>query len=361
MAGRDVVCIGASAGGVEMLIDVVRQLPADFPGAVFVVLHVPPDNPSVLASLLDRRSALHARYPTDRELIERGVIYVAPPDHHLLVKRGHVRITRGPRESGFRPAVDPLFRTAAVAYRERTVGVVLSGNLDDGTVGLAAIKRYGGVAIAQDPVEAIYSGMPQSAIDRVGVDHIVRLKDLGPLLTRLAHEPVAVNGAPMTEEDEELEMEADIAEMDSEAITQAVRPGTPSGYGCPDCGGALYALRNGDIVHFRCRVGHAWSTDALMNRTGETLDAALWTALRALEENMSLSLSVAERMRARGNALGAKRFAAQAEVAHKNAETIRAVLSQDRGAGSIARDPARLHSDATAIVNGMEPNAGSNL
>ena len=221
MAGRDVVCIGASAGGIELLLDLVRQIPADYPGVLFVVVHVPPDNPSLLPRVLDRLSSLSVRHPRDGEEIERGTIYVAPSDHHLLVKRGYVRVTRGPKENGFRPAADPLFRTAAAAYRARTVGVVLSGNLDDGTVGLATIKRYGGVAIAQDPSEAIYPGMPQSAIDRVNVDHIVRLKDLANLLMRLAYEPALWNGVPMTDEEEEIEMEADIAEMDAEAITQA--------------------------------------------------------------------------------------------------------------------------------------------
>lgn len=353
MAGHDIVCVGASAGGVELLIELVKSLPADYPGTLFIVLHVPPDNPSVLARVLDRKSALRAVHPLDRDPIERGTIYVAPTDHHLLVKRGHIRITRGPRENGFRPAVDPLFRTAATAYGPRVVGVVLSGSLDDGTVGLATIKRLGGVTIAQDPNEAIYPGMPGSAIERVGVDHVVQIRELSDLLTRLAFEPAELEGvAPMTEE-EEIELEADIAELEGD--TELDPPGSPSGYGCPDCGGSLYTLSNGDLVHFRCRVGHAWSMDALLNRQSETLDTALWTALRALEENAALSLQLAGRMRRRRNETGARRFEVQAQVAHRNAETIRSVLKQERGAGSNERPPVRLHAQAIPRDNGPEP------
>lgn len=346
IAGRDIVCIGASAGGVQLLSDIVQALPADYPGSIFVVLHVPPDNPSVLARVLDRKSALRAVHPEDGQAIEPGTVYVAPPDHHLLVKRGVVRVTRGPKENGFRPAVDPLFRTAAVAYGPRTVGVVLSGNLDDGTVGLAVIKRRGGVAIAQDPGDAIYPGMPRSAVERVAVDYVLPARDVPELLVRLSAEPSASEGTPVMMDDDDVQLEADIAELDADSMPKIPPPGRPSGYGCPDCGGALFALSNGDVVHFRCRVGHASSTDALMNRQGEALDAALWTALRALEENVTLSLSVAERLRGRGSDTAAKRFEAQAQVALRNAETIRAVLAQERGSVSRDRPAALLHADS---------------
>jgi two-component system chemotaxis response regulator CheB len=354
--GRDMVCIGASAGGVEILMEIAERLPADYPGSLFVVVHMPPDNPSVLARVLDRKSALRVEQPIDGQRIERGHIYVAPPDHHLLVKRGYVRVTRGPKENGFRPAVDPLFRTAALAYGPRAVGVILSGNLDDGTVGLAAIKQRGGIAIAQDPSEALYSGMPRSAQERVSLDHVASAREIPELLSRLAHELVDAHGAhDMTDDDDQIEIEADVAELDPELVSQTLPPGTPSGYGCPDCGGALYTLSNGELIHFRCRVGHAWSPDALLDRQGQTLDDALWTALRALEENVALSVTLAKRMRGRGNDTGARRFEQQARTAMQNAETIRAVLSHDRGTVSREHRPAVLAADASPRGNGPEP------
>jgi two-component system chemotaxis response regulator CheB len=173
MPGHDIVVIGASAGGVEVLSHLVRCLPANFPAAIFVVLHVPAHSPSLLPRILERNGPLPARHPSDGEAIKRGRISIAPPDQRLLLEGGRVRLVRGPRENGHRPAVDPLFRTAPLAFGPRVVGVMLSGNLDDGTAGLAAIKQRGGVTVVQDPEEALYPGMPRSAIESVAVDHIL--------------------------------------------------------------------------------------------------------------------------------------------------------------------------------------------
>jgi two-component system chemotaxis response regulator CheB len=253
-------------------------------------------------------------------------VYVAPPDHHLLVKRACVRVTMGPRENGLRPAVDPLFRSAAIAYGARTVGVLLSGNLDDGTAGMSVIARVGGVTIAQDPKEALYPGMPSSAIERVGLTHVVRAEELPALLDRLAREPVHEEGEQVSDE---TRREADIAELDARAMEELQRPGTPAGFGCPDCGGALYTLSNGDVVHFRCRVGHAWSQDSLIARQGVQLEGALWTALRALEESVSLRLQVALRLRQRGSEGSADRLEERAARGMRDAELIRAVLARE--------------------------------
>ena len=180
MPGRDIHVIGASAGGVETLAELVRALPADLPASLFVVLHLPPHAISVLPQILSRSGPLPAAHARDREPIGRGRIYVAPPDHHLLIHRDHVRVVRGPRENNCRPAVDPPFRSAARSYGRRVVGVILSGVLDDGTAGLAAIRQRGGVAVVQDPDEARFSGMPTSALELVGADHRLRLADIGP-------------------------------------------------------------------------------------------------------------------------------------------------------------------------------------
>jgi two-component system chemotaxis response regulator CheB len=354
MVTHDIITIGASAGGIEVLIELMRALPGDLPASVFVVVHTPPDNPSVLPRILQRGSALRVAHACDGEPIERGRVYVAPPDHHLLVKRTCVRVTLGPRENGFRPAVDPLFRSAAIAYGARTVGVLLSGNLDDGTAGIAAIARVGGVTIAQEPAEALYPGMPASAIERVGVDHVVRAAELPSLLERLAREPVHAEGGEVSDETRQ---EADIAEMEPQALEELQRPGTPAGFGCPECGGSLFALTSGEVIHFRCRVGHAWSQDTLLARQGEQLETALWTALRALEESAALRVQLAQRLRRRGSESLATRLEEQAATGLRDAEVIRGVLAKG-GVSDAVEEKASVGLDAPVGAKPGREEAG---
>lgn len=226
-----IVVIGASAGGVEALKQLVSGLPSDFPAPILVVLHIPSHGTSVLPAILSHAGSLPAVHPRAKELLMKGQIYIAPPDKHLLVKRGYLILTKGPRENGHRPAVDPLFLTAARSYGPQVIGVILSGALDDGTVGLAAIKNEKGVAIVQDPEDAIYPGMPQSAIENVEVDYVLPLVEIAPLLVRLAHEPV--EEYPPSQSDD-LEYEADIAELDMSALEDENRPGIPSTFVCPE-------------------------------------------------------------------------------------------------------------------------------
>jgi two-component system chemotaxis response regulator CheB len=205
MASRHLIVIGASAGGVESLTKLVRELPGDIPAAVFVTIHFPPTGTSALARILERAGSLKPAQGADYLPIEEGHIYVAPPDHHLLVFRDEMRLYRGPRENGNRPAVDPMFRSAALAHGPRVIGVVLTGNLHDGTSGLLAIKRRGGIAVAQDPDDAMFSSMPQNAIDHVDVDHVVKLDRLAALLEKLAkRSPVAGDDARRETEYSEL-------------------------------------------------------------------------------------------------------------------------------------------------------------
>ncbi|MDQ5852662.1 MAG: chemotaxis protein CheB [Chloroflexota bacterium] len=326
MAGHDIIVVGASAGGVEALSTLVRDLPPDLPAAVFVVLHIPAQSTSMLPSILQRAGALPVVQATDGIAIRQGCIYVAPPDHHLLVDRGFVRLVRGPKENRHRPAVDPLFRTAARAYGPRVVGVVLTGALDDGTAGLQAVKTRGGVAIVQDPAEAFFPGMPQSAMENVEVDHCLPLSGIAPLLVRLAREPADEEGAyPVPEE---MDFEARIAEMDPAALWGEKRPGVPSIFSCPECKGVLYEMHDGELLRFRCQVGHAYSPKSMLVEQSETLEAALWVALNTLEENANLVRRLAKQSRERNHGHVAVRFEEKVRDAEQRAAVIREVLSK---------------------------------
>jgi two-component system chemotaxis response regulator CheB len=324
---HDIIAVGASAGGVEALKALVEGLPANLPAAVFVVLHIPVHSPSQLPNILSRAGALTTVHARDGAPIRRGQIYVAPPDQHLLVERGRIRVVRGPRENRHRPAVDPLFRTAALAYGPRVVGVILTGALDDGTSGLLAIKQRGGVAVVQDPDEALYAGMPRSALEHVAVDYCMPLAEIAPLLVRLTGEPSQEEGAyPMPEE---MAQEARLAEMDMAALTDDDHPGTPSAFSCPECGGVLWELRDGDLLRFRCRVGHAYNPESVLAGQSERFEEALWSALKTLEESVSLSRRLARQAHERGQTRVAARFEQKVSDSEQRAARLREVLIKD--------------------------------
>ena len=272
-----IIVIGASAGGVEVLREILPRLPQDIPAALFITVHFPPDAESLLPRILDRRSALHVKAATDAEAIRPGHVYVAPPDRHLLVGRRLIRVVRGPTENGNRPAIDPMFRSAAVSHRSRVIGVVLTGNLDDGTAGLLAIKRRGGMAVTQDPADAMFPSMPSIAARDVAPDEVAPVRAMPELLDRLAREPVTpTEGAAMDDANSETEL----SKFDLDAIERShEHPGDPSSFSCPDCGGVLWRIRDGDLVRFRCRVGHGWTGDGLSSEQEVALETALWTAL----------------------------------------------------------------------------------
>jgi two-component system, chemotaxis family, protein-glutamate methylesterase/glutaminase len=228
MAGHNILVIGASLGGVEALAQLVHGLPADLPAAVFVVLHVQADSTSQLPKILSRAGPLPAAHPSDGDRIQNGRIYVAPPDHHLLVKHGCMRVVRGPRENRSRPALDPLFRTAARAYGPCVVGVVLTGKLDDGTAGLDAVKMRGGVTIVQDPADAECAEMPLHALRHVAIDYCVPLVAIPPLLSQLAQQ--AADNEEVAPVSRDLELEAEFAEMDTAVLQRSEPPGVPAGF-----------------------------------------------------------------------------------------------------------------------------------
>ena len=326
MSGHDVIVVGTSAGGVEALINLVSTLPADLPAAVFLVLHIPAQSPSMLPDILNRAGPLHALHPADGEVIHQGHIYVAPPDHHLLVEEGVARIVRGPKENRHRPAIDSLFRSAARTYGTRVVGVVLTGSMDDGTAGLLAIKRRGGVAVVQDPRDALFASMPQSAIAHVEVDHVVPLSGIDSLLVQLSYEQAAAQGSfPISKE---MEMETKLAAMDTHEAQDGEYVGTPSVFSCPECGGVLWEVHDGNLLRFRCRVGHAYSVDSILAGQTEAVEEALWTALKTLEESASFSRRLANNARKGGKDWLAKRFGERVQEAEKHAAVIRQVLAK---------------------------------
>jgi two-component system, chemotaxis family, protein-glutamate methylesterase/glutaminase len=324
MPGYDIVLIGASAGGVQALSEVIGGLPRDLPAAVFVVLHVSPYGRSVLPAILNRMDTLEASHAEDGEPIQPGHVYVAPPDFHLVLEDSRVCLSRGPTENGHRPAVDVLFRTAAAACGRRVVGVVLTGNLDDGTAGLAAIKQCGGVAVVQDPKEADYPGMPASAIENVAVDHVLPLCDIAPLLDRLAREPLPEGNGDSPDSALE-EPNAMSTKPEDEGEAAGARDGEASGFTCPDCGGALWEKPGGPL-HFRCRTGHAYSPETLLAKQADNLEGTLWAAVRALEENAALARRMEKRMREGGNVLSMNRYERRAQDAEAHADILRRVL-----------------------------------
>jgi two-component system chemotaxis response regulator CheB len=339
--GRDIIVIGASAGGVHALSTVIKDLPPGLQAAIFVVLHISPDGYSALPAILSRSGCLPASHPADGEAIRRGRIYVAPPDRHLAIKDGHVHLSRNASENGHRPAVDVLFRSAARWYGPRVAGVVLTGNLDDGTSGLAAIKKCGGVAIVQDPKDADYPSMPRSAINNVEVDHVLPVAQVGGLLDHLLYEPRPAGGVVCNEVEEE---------PDDMGISESpeAKGSEPSGLTCPECGGSLFEKPGERPLHFRCRTGPAYSPESLLSKQFHSLEGSLWAALRALEENAALSRRLEQRSRQHGNEFSSKRYEKRAQEAEKHAEALRKILLEDR----------KLE-ELTAGVEGKEAAASS--
>ena len=327
MPGRDIVVVGTSAGGVEALRTLVGGLPADFPGSVFVVMHTAPDSPGILPQILDRAGPLPAAHAENRERIHPGRIYVAPPDHHLLLEPGLVRVTRGPRENRFRPAIDPLFRSAAQVYGPRVVGVILTGGLGDGTSGLWAVKRLGGTAVVQNPEEAFMASMPLSALRQVEVDYTLPLAEIAPLLARLTKTSVAEQGGYEVPED--LNIEVGIAKEDHAPNREIFKLGQPSIFACPECHGTLLQLKENGHTRFRCHTGHAFSADSLLAEITEKVEASLWCSIRAIDESVLLMRHIAAHIRD-SDAGTSEQFLAKAREAERRSELVRrAVFSHE--------------------------------
>jgi two-component system chemotaxis response regulator CheB len=323
---HDLVVVGASAGGVEALTRFVAGLPADLPAAVLVVLHIPPRAPSALPAILSRNGPLPARTAGEDEPLVAGTILVAPPDHHLVVRETGATVVRGPRENGHRPSVDALFRTAAVHLGPRVVAVILSGSDDDGTSGAVAVRQRGGLVAVQDPDDAMYRTMPASVARRAGPVSAAPADELGSLVADLVREgPDREAPAP----DATLQQEAAVDENLEDAVL-GERNGEPSGYACPDCSGVLFVQSEDAVLRFRCRIGHAWTADGLVAQQDLTVETALWSAVRSLQEKAELSARLAGRAREDGRRVSANHFEEAAQEAHRSAVVLRELLSSPR-------------------------------
>jgi two-component system chemotaxis response regulator CheB len=330
MAHPDIVVIGASAGGVEALQQLVSTLPAALPASVLVVVHVPAWSKNNLAAVLARAGTMPVQQATNGEEIQRGRVYVARADHHLLIEEDRTLVVRGPKENRFRPAVDPLFRSAAIGYGPRAIGVLLSGSLDDGTAGLWQIKRRGGLAVVQDPRDAQFPGMVASALANVEVDHVVPLKEMAALLEKLVNTPAPAADRERVSKDMSIEQRIAKMEDNAEDIHEL---GDPSAYVCPECQGTLFRIRDGKPERYRCRTGHAYSARTLIAEDASATEDALWAGMRALREHADLLKQQAEEQ-AEGST-DRERLLKLAEQAKRQAKQIREMI-RDNGRGTEA-------------------------
>lgn len=292
--GRNIIVVGTSAGGLDALDQLVGQLRTDLAASIFIVQHMAPHNSGEpLLRRLSRHKAFQPKLAEDGDRFKPARIYIAPPDHHLLVKNSKMLVTKGARENRHRPGIDPLFRSAAVAHGARVIGIVLTGMLDDGTAGLIAIKRCGGVTVVQDPRDAAYSGMPMSALDNSNVDFCVPLAEMGPLLaTLVSQRPGKSKTVPS-----DIRTEAVIAERVLSDVSQVNGLGDQVPYNCPGCGGVLWEMNTPGQKRYRCHTGHSYTGPTLLASQSEKIEEMLWISLRMFEERKNLLVSMTKRAR----------------------------------------------------------------
>jgi two-component system, chemotaxis family, protein-glutamate methylesterase/glutaminase len=318
--GHNIIVIGTSAGGLEALDALVSQLPTDLPSAIFIVQHMAPQNTGLaLLSRLEKYRAFHCSLATAGEKFMAGRIYIAPPDHHLLVKEDHVLVTKGARENRYRPGIDPLFRSAAATHGSHVVAVLLTGVLDDGTAGLMAVKKCGGITIVQDPKDAAYPEMPQSALSNVDVNHCVPISQIGGLLEKYARQhPKKGKAIPAA-----IQIEAEIAERVLSDVAQVAGLGDQVPYNCPNCGGVLWQVTAAGPVRYRCHTGHSYTAKALLTSQTERIEETLWVSLRMFEERKNLLNNLARNQK---YATMRRSYSEQAKATEVHIERIRAML-----------------------------------
>jgi two-component system, chemotaxis family, protein-glutamate methylesterase/glutaminase len=292
-----VITIGASAGGLNAVSEVVSQFPKDINAAIFIVLHLSKAAiGDVLLSRIQKNTSLPCKIATDKEPIKKGIIYFAAPDGHLLISERSIIIGHGPPENRFRPSIDVLFRSAAVAHGEKTIGIILTGFLNDGTVGMQAIKTCGGFCIVQDPNEAEYPDMPLSVLENMEVDAAIPLREMRDvIISRI--ETAEIKGiAPP----EKIVAESKLSEKNATSIAGVSELGEKTVYACPDCGGGLWEIENGRLKHYRCHIGHDYTERDLLIKQSEISEQTLWAAVRMMEERKLLLGKIARTSKERG-------------------------------------------------------------
>jgi two-component system, chemotaxis family, protein-glutamate methylesterase/glutaminase len=324
MANRDIVAIGTSAGGFEALLFLAKGFPQNFPASILVTIHLPLEFRSSLDEMLTNAGPLAARFATEGEVRQNGRIYIAPPGRHLIVDGEQLSLGKGPRENNARPSIDPMLRSAAVCCGNRAIGAVLTGTLGDGASGLWAIDQTGGMTVVQDPEDAAFPEMPQTALKRMEPDHVVRLRDMPGLLHALVHQPA---GEPI-EVPDNLRYEVEIARSGRAGMNGMDWFGARSVLTCPDCGGLMWELNDGAMSRYRCHIGHAYTEELIAVGLDERLKRAMATALRALNERAALVTKLRDQEDSRGRPDLAEPWSLRAEEFQKEADVIRDAIGR---------------------------------
>jgi two-component system chemotaxis response regulator CheB len=319
MANRDILAVGTSAGGVDALIRLAKGLPRDLPASVLLTIHLPSHARSALDDVLTRAGPLPATFAEDGEILSKSRIYIAPPDRHLLIDSDRLSLGEGPRENNARPAIDPMLRSAAVCCGSRSIGVVLTGTLGDGASGLWAVHQAAGITVVQDPKDAAFAEMPMTALNRAKPNHVVPLADMPALLTKLAHQP-AGDAKPLPRS---IGYEVEIARMGHSGMDEMDALGRRSVLACPDCGGVMWEIDEGDLSRFRCHVGHTYTAEVMSLALDENLRRALASATRALDERTALARKLYNQALAGRHRLLAENWARKIQESEREAEIIR--------------------------------------
>jgi two-component system, chemotaxis family, protein-glutamate methylesterase/glutaminase len=319
-----IIVIGSSAGGVETIPRLLSYLPSDLPAAIFVTLHIPPFLKSLLPQIIQRQGRLPAIHPRNHSKFSPGKIFVAPPDFHLMLSDGKINLSHGPRENNHRPAIDALFRSAAIEHEQRVIGVLLTGTLADGVAGLQEIKTRSGVTIVQDPEEALFPEMPMNALQDVEIDHCLPIAEIAKLLTKLANEPISAKGGNIKGKKE--------APSTQSPNTTGLRPdAVPFPLVCPECQGPLWESAQGGLTRYQCLVGHRYTSENILSAQGEELERSLWVALRTLEERVNLQKRLAGKAKEAGQRQSERSFLSRAKENQRHARALRQLLEENRG------------------------------
>jgi two-component system chemotaxis response regulator CheB len=327
MPKRNIIVIAASAGGVPALTELVQSLPLNFDASIFIVLHTPPSVRSYLPEILNNNGLLKAFHPEDGAKIKPRQIYIAPPDHHLLVDEDSVLVRKGPKENKFRPSADALFRSAAYTHGPRVIGVVLSGLLNDGTSGLWSVKNRGGITMVQE--DPLYQSMPQNAAENVEVDYKVPISEMALLLTHLIYEEAPEMPVMPAEQEELMKAEVVIAASDHSFELGIFKHGEWTPFTCADCGGALINFQEGKTIRFRCHTGHAFTASSLLAGVTEEVEDQLWKTVRHIEETIMLLETISKKFSENGDAENGNKFQGKAKAERQRLETLRLLLAKN--------------------------------